>query len=112
MDMNLCTVWNEIHDARAKWYDIGIELKIDVPTLKNIKSTYTDNKDCFREVLKVWLKAVDPKPTWKALVDALKARVIDEQKLAADLEAKFCSHRRESQGNDSYSKVQVSDSSS
>ena len=91
MDMNLCTLWNEIHDARAKWYDIGIELKIDVRTLKYIKSTYTDNKDCLREVLEVWFKAVDPKPTWKALVDALKAQVIDEQKLAADLEAKFCS---------------------
>ena len=103
MDLDLRTVRNEIHDARTKWYDIGIELKVDVSTLKNIESTYTDSKDCLREVLTGWLKAVDPKPTWKALVDALNTRVVDEHKLAADLDAKFCSCSTELPGNDTQS---------
>ena len=38
MDLDLSTVQNEIHDARTKWYDIGIELKLDVSTLKAIES--------------------------------------------------------------------------
>ena len=99
MDLDLSTVRNEIHDARNKWYDIGIELKVDVSTLKSIESKYSDAKDCLREVITGWLKAVSPKPTWRSLVDALRQPAVDESKLAAVLEGKYCT---ESQGNDAY----------
>ena len=88
------TVLNEIHDARTKWYYIGIELKLDVSTLKAIESKYSDCKDCLREVITKWLKAVQPKPTWRSLVDALRRPVVDESKLAAVLESKYCPERR------------------
>jgi len=92
MDLeDLSTVLNEIHDARTKWYYIGIELKLDVSTLKAIESKYSDCKDCLREVIMVWLKAVQPKPTWRSLVDALRRPVVDESKLAEVLESKCCS---------------------
>jgi len=42
MELDLSTVRNEIHDARTKWYDIGIELNVDVSTLKAIDSMYKD----------------------------------------------------------------------
>ena len=91
MDLDLNTVQNEIHDARTKWYDIGIELKLDVSTLKTIESMYRNSKDCLREVITEWLKAVHPKPTWRSLVDALRRPVVDESKLAAVIEGKYCS---------------------
>ena len=84
------TVRSEIHDARTKWYDIGLELKVPEPTLKSIASKYDDSKICLREVIAVWLKAGDH-PTWESLVDALRTRVVDELWLAATLEAKYCS---------------------
>ena len=93
------TVLNEIHDARTKWYYIGIELKLDVSTLKAIESKYSDCKDCLREVITKWLKAVQPKPTWRSLVDALRRPVVDESKLAAVIEGKYCSCIMEGQGN-------------
>ena len=98
MDLDLSTVRNEIHDVRTKWYDIGVELKVKISTLKSIEARYGDAKDCLREVITEWLKANDH-PTWKSLVDALKTRVIDEPKLAAELEAKYCSCSTESKGN-------------
>ena len=91
---------NEIHDARTKWYDIGIELKVDVSTLKTIESMYSNSKDCLREVITEWLKAVHPKPTWRSLVDALRKPVVDESKLAAAIEVKYCSCITGGRGND------------
>ena len=99
MDLDLSTVRNEIHDARTKWYDIGIELKLDVSTLKAIESKYSDPKDCLREVITEWLKAVHPKPTWRSLVDALRRKVVDESHLAAAIEGKYCSCITERRGN-------------
>ena len=84
------TVRNEIHDARTKWYDIGLQLKVPEPTLKSIQSRYDDPRICLREVIAVWLKAGDH-TTWESLIDALRTRVIDEARLAAELEAKYCS---------------------
>ena len=99
MDLDLSTVRNEIHDAQTKWYDIGIELKVDVSTLKTIESMYSNSKDCLREVITEWLKAVHPKPTWRSLVDALRRPVVDESKLAAVIEGKYCSCITERRGN-------------
>ena len=90
MELSLNTVRNEIHDARTKWYDIGLELKVPESTLKSIESRYEDDKICLREVIAAWLRAND-QATWESLVDALRTRVVDEPRLAADLEAKYCS---------------------
>ena len=95
----MSTVRQEIHDARTKWYDIGIELKVDVSTLKTIESMYSNSQDCLREVITEWLKAVRPKPTWRSLVDALRRPVVDESKLAAMIEGKYCSCIPEPRGN-------------
>ena len=100
MDLGLSTVRNEIHAVRAKWYDSGIELKVDVSTLKTIESMYSNSKDCLREVITEWLKAVHPKPTWRSLVDALRKPVVDESKLAAVIEGKYCSCITGGRGND------------
>ena len=99
MDLHLSTVLNEIHDARTKWYYIGLELKLDVSTLKAIEFKYSDSKDCLREVIMEWLKAVDPEPTWRNLVDALRRPVVEESKLAAVIEGKYCSCITEGRGN-------------
>lgn len=80
--MDLKEVRNLIYDARLKWYDIGVELNIDVVTLDCIKSNF-DNKhgQCLLEVLKLWLKSHIP-PTWNALADALAADPVNEKALA------------------------------
>ena len=98
MDLDLSTVRNELHDVRTKWLDIGVELKVKIPSLQSIEVKYNDPKDCLREVITEWLKAGDH-ATWESLVDALRTRVIDEPKLAAELEAKYCSCSTESKGN-------------
>ena len=75
-------------EARTKCYDIGVMLKVSVVTLYSIMTQYDDPGDKLREVLKTWLRTA-PKPTWQDIVDALKSPVVDELRLARDIEAKY-----------------------
>ena len=71
-----------LNRVRRKWYKIGIELEIDTDQLDTIKSVTDDPDDCLIEMLKVWLKSLDPVPTWVALSEALISE--DEYELARE----------------------------
>ena len=67
--------------------DIGIELSIVKTDLDAIKVTEGGNpKNCLTEMLTLWLKRVDPPPTWSALVTALKCPTTGFQQLAEEIE--------------------------
>ena len=52
---------------------------------------YSDYTDLMCEVLKYWLKiATDPRPTWEAVVAALRSPIVNEKYLAEQLESKYC----------------------
>ena len=52
---------------------------------------YSDPSDSLREVLIHWLKtAVDPPPSWEAVVSALRSLIVNEMNVAAQLESKYC----------------------
>ena len=84
MALNLKNVRELLYQVRSKWYDMGIELELKVEELDNIKAEYTDLGECLTEMLKIWLKSINPLPTWKALGDALKARAVNEVDLAKE----------------------------
>ena len=88
-DKDIKHVRREIYEARAKWYDIGIELEIPTGTLKSIKSMYGSPADCLVEMLDTWLKQVDPKPSWRLLIDALEQPTVGEERLAERLKQKY-----------------------
>ena len=79
----------ELYEARTKWYDIGLALKVPVTTLDSIEGQFDNHSDKLREALKVWLKTAR-EPTWQDVVGVLKSRVVGEPKLASDIEAKHC----------------------
>ena len=69
---------------RDKWYDIGVELYLDINELDIIRSQNGDAGTCLTEVIKKWLKSINPLPTWKALAKALKSEVLDEAGIAEE----------------------------
>ena len=71
-----------LYPLRRKWYDIGIELGLRVGELDTIHAAGIDHGECLIKMLKLWLKSINPLPTWKALRDALKAEPVDEVELA------------------------------
>ena len=81
----------ELADVRAKWYSIGLGLGLDIGALDAIKEQYLNSPtDCLRETLKAWLKTFLPPPAWSKVVETLRTKTVDEAKLAADLEQKYC----------------------
>ena len=88
-DKSIKVVRTELYCARAKWYDIGIELGIPVGDLKSIKAMCDTPSECLLEALEYWLKQVDPKPSWKTLISALEQPAVGEKQLAYNLRQKY-----------------------
>ena len=80
---------------RLRWYCCNEwqpdDIKLDDIKLDDIKKQCSDHSDCLRETLTTWLKSYPPPPTRCNIISALKSRTVDETKLAADLEQKYCS---------------------
>ena len=72
----------------ADWEYIGLALEIEQGDLSTIKSDHHEAKICFRELLRLWMKQIDPPPTWSIMVEALEA--LDHKSLAEDLKTKYC----------------------
>ena len=52
---------------------------------------HSDFSDSLCEMLVLWLKtAVDPPPTWEAVVTALRSPLVNAKMIAAHLESKYC----------------------
>ena len=74
---------------RAKWYTLGLQLKLSVGTLDSIREQFQNTRDQLLEMLKTWLTTGN-NPTWKNLTDALTSQTVGESHLAGVLETKYC----------------------
>ena len=82
-------------DAAHKWERIAIFLNFDSGTIASIKSKQAgmdEAVDKLMELLKKWLNRTIPPPTMSALTEALKSRVVGEEKLAQAVENYFITH--------------------
>uniref|UniRef100_A0A1X7SZP3 Death domain-containing protein n=1 Tax=Amphimedon queenslandica TaxID=400682 RepID=A0A1X7SZP3_AMPQE len=75
-------VFKQSHFIDANWFDLGVELNLSYPQLKNIQNTYVNNPSrCLRECLSLWLTSANNR-TWESLASALERM---NQKPAATL---------------------------
>ena len=87
--MTYITLIRELSEVVADWEDIGMMLNLSQGSLNSIKGDYpSDSKKCFREMIKLWFKRVDPCPSWSAIAEALE--VLEYKCLAKNLKDKFC----------------------
>ena len=88
----LATVVNELHEVRAKWYHLGVQLNMKPSDLNAIRAQFMNKPDdCLLEMLSVWLTRTDPSPpSWERLVDALSSRSIGENEAAERLQSIYC----------------------
>ena len=57
----------------AEWYQLGLQLKLETPKLKEIEKNYPkDAQRCKSEVLDWWLRNA-PEASWEKLAQALEA---------------------------------------
>ena len=80
--MDLKMLLNLLHEVRAKWYVIGIQLDISTGTLDAIKAQTTDCGVCLQEMLKYWLSSKSHNVTLDALLESLASESVGENTLA------------------------------
>ena len=92
---------SELHGVAFKWRFIGLCLEPKIGSdisgsLNNISASRPGQPvaEYLSEMLTCWLKKVDPKPSWKGIVAALRNSVVDEERLAQKLEEKYCTRPR------------------
>ena len=77
-----------LQSAAPKWYTLGLELGVDGTLLHQIELE-TGQKPSYylNEMLKLWVEREDPRPSWRALIEALKKK--DEMELANRLQEQY-----------------------
>ena len=108
---DLVCVMEEILDVSADWYDLGLQLKLSIGTLKSIRAEFSAPKHQLRETLDAWLTTCD-NPSWKTLIDALRSRMVGASQLAAALETKYCPVERTESDIGGHSETDILPSSS
>lgn len=79
--------------AKEKSYIFGLKLQLPQDVVEAIYETYSKQEDCLRQVLIEFTKQVNPRPTWKAIVTALRSPVVNLPRLAKIVDAvHFSSH--------------------
>lgn len=74
-DLGTLTIKNTfqlLFSSADEWENIGVFLDVPEGVLNTIAKDNSRSRDCLREMLKVWLKQIDPRPTWKALAEAVE----------------------------------------
>ena len=74
------------HKKADHWKAIGFQLKIS--NLSNIEAKHrNDPQLCLLEMLEVWLKRVDPPPTWSDIIAAVE--FLRDEQLGRELREKY-----------------------
>ena len=84
---------NDLHEVRAKWYHLGVQLNMRPSDLDPIQIQCLNNPDdCLLKLLSVWLTRTDPSPpSWERVADALSSPAIDRPTLAERIRRTYCS---------------------
>jgi hypothetical protein len=62
-----------VMDVASTWYELGLQLGVKEPDLRIIEYNcyHRGALTCLREMLLVWLKMIDPPPSWERLLSSL-----------------------------------------
>ena len=73
--------------ALNKWEVIGLQLGIEPHQLNSIKTVNLgDPMKCFVDVFSLWQNKAEQPFTWATIIEALKAPMVEEVRLAQDIE--------------------------
>ena len=80
-------VLEELLEAQNQSRYLGLKLNVPDYIVTGIHTQYTDPKDHLYYVLVEFTKQVDPRPTWRAIVAALRSPAVNLPQLALRVEA-------------------------
>lgn len=85
--LTLPILTKELKDVRAKWFQLGVNLKLRHPSLKDIEADHGRRgvEHCMTEMLELWLR--DSGASWDQLATALSD--MDRRALAERLRVTY-----------------------
>ena len=87
---------NELTDVAPQWELLATCLRLSTSDIANIRSKYSGNVNlALNEVILRWLAIRSPDQlTWSDLVKALRQPILNEERIASQIERQFlCSHK-------------------
>ena len=82
----------EILDVLTKSDLFGRVLKLPKATVESIHLQYSNPQDRLFHIIDEFVKQVEPLPTWRVIVEALRNPLISQHRLAQEIESKYCPH--------------------
>ena len=79
-------VLEELLPAQNQSYELGLKMKLPPYEVESIHSTYPQPRQRLLRIIMLFLNQVDPKPTWRVIVDALKSPAVNLPQLARAVE--------------------------
>ena len=67
----------------VKWFQVGIQLQIDMPILEAYEAEYSNQMRLFAKVLEHWRREEKLPYTWNTIIIALER--VDENRIATDI---------------------------
>ena len=87
---DLRTLVEDLHDARDKWHELGLQLRIDNTSLKAIESEQRgDTAKCLREMIAKWLSIGSHNCTIQSIIEALCSNTVGKQEVARKLRNRY-----------------------
>ncbi len=68
---------------------MGTELGVSEDDLDNIEDEGSDNEECLATMVAVWLRKRSLHPSWKRLVEALRAETVGREDMACDIAEEY-----------------------
>ena len=77
-------------DAKHKAYYLGLKLKVPHSELKSICKVHQDPQEQLTAIINYFLKQIEPRPTWRLIVEALRSPLVGLPRLAEEVEEAHC----------------------
>ena len=73
--------------SETRWFMLGVALNVEQHQLRRIESRYRDPQECLNHMIYSWISSGNA--TWSGLVEALRSPLMDNHKLAQEIEVKY-----------------------
>ena len=87
---DLYKVVEALLEAKDKAYELGLRLKLSPDEVESICKTHQDPQERLTAIIRYLLKQVEPRPTWRLIVEALTSTLVNLPRLAEEVEAAHC----------------------
>ena len=79
-------ILEELVDAQNHAHLLGLMMNVNPSDVEAIQTTYQQPKDKLLHIIIAFLNQTQPRPTWRAIIKALRTKTVNLPRLAASLE--------------------------